>query len=547
MEQGKAKITCGGIAIAPVFEIKNQHLEVAQLPILSVEEELARLNQGAQQALEQISALIDKQDPNSQAVEILEFHLMLCQEDELLDPARELIAKGGINAAAAILQAGAQQAAEFKALDDPYMQERSADILDVAERIGACIAGVKVQSKPTSRVVIVADDLTPSQTAAFEREYIAAIVLRGGTANSHAAILARNMGIPSLIRAQLPHDIDGQILAVDAIAGNFYLNPDATTLSKMQQAKEDWDKAQLRLLALRGKPSHAPCGHKMLVCANIGTPDEIEFALENDCEGVGLMRSEFLFIGRETYPTEEEQYQAYARVATALNGRPLVIRTLDIGADKKCPYFNLPEEENPALGLRALRICLLRPELFKVQIRAICRAAARGKVLMMLPMVTSLQEIKQSKALLETCLQELAQEGKEYARPQLGIMIETPAAAILSAQLATEVDFFSIDTNDLMQYTCALDRQNAGLSSFYDPHHPALLELIKLTARNAHQAGIWIGICGELGSDLSLIDTFIEYGIDELSVSPSRILAVREKILHSTAACLNRRGAEVNF
>ncbi len=547
MQQGKAKIAGNGIAIGPVFEIKTQDLKVSDLAILSIEDELTRLQAGSEDALEQIKALIDEQGSDSAAAEILEFHAMLCQEDELLDPARELIKQGGINAAVAILQAGKAQADEFKALDDPYMQARAADMLDVSQRIASCIAGVKLQTKPSVRSVIVADDLTPSQTAAFAREHVAAIVLRQGTLNSHAAILARNMGVPSLIEASLPLNIDGKIMAVDATAGCYYLEPDEPTIVKMQQAKDDWDKEQLKLFALRGKASIAPCGHKMLVCANIGSPDEIEFALDNDCEGVGLMRSEFLYIGHETYPTEEEQYQAYARVATTLNGRPLVIRTLDIGADKKCPYFELPAEENPALGLRALRICLTRPELFKVQLRAICRAAARGNILLMLPMVTAVSEVQKAKALLEESLRELIREGKACTRPQLGIMIETPAAAVLSAQLAREVEFFSIGTNDLMQYTCALDRQNSSLAPFYDPHHPALLELIKLTARNAHAAGIWVGICGEAAADLSLTNTFIEYGIDELSVSPSRILPVRAQILSSDAECSNRRGSEILF
>lgn len=548
MVEGKARIACSGIAVAPVFEVKDAGLELEKIIAGSVERELAAFEQAVDVARSQLTALIDSLPADSEAAEIMEMHLMMADDPDLLDPVRKLIGNGGISAVAAMLKAGTEQAEEFKSLDDPYMQARSADILDVSRRIACAAAGVEYQPALSARSIIVADDLTPSQTVGFKREFIAGIVLRHGTMNSHAAILARNMGVPSLIEAtELAAGLSGKILVVDAVNGRYYVEPDNETLRHLQEIKNDWDKEQLKLLALRGKEAIAPCGHRILTAANIGTPDEIEFALDNDCEGVGLMRSEFLFIGRDDYPSEEEQYQAYARVASALNGRPLIIRTLDIGADKKCPYFNLPAEENPALGLRALRICLTRPELFKIQLRSICRAAARGKIRLMLPMVISITEIQKTKALLQECAHELSLEGKEYVLPPVGIMIETPAAAVLSATLAKEVDFFSIGTNDLMQYTCAIDRQNPRLEPFYDPHHPAVLELIRQTAVNAHQAGIFVGICGEMASDPVLTDLFIEFGIDELSVSPSRILALRHRILNSHAHCLNERPSNCNF
>lgn len=541
MLKGKARIACSGIAVGRIFELSSDDFNPLEVKPTGVEAEKELLEAGLAKAAADISEIIDNLTDNDEAEEILSLQLMMLDDPDITDAVRALVQTGRMSAAAAAVAVGQKQAQEFSALDDPYMRARSADILDVTRRLAFAIAGRDYGANLTERSIIVADDLTPSQTAGFKREYIGAIVLRQGTMNSHASILARNMGVPSLIEARLPEGINGKILGVDAIKGQYYLDPDADTIKVLEQANLEWYKEQLKLKQLRGRKSIAPCGHQILVCANIGTPDEIEMAMDNDCEGVGLMRSEFLYIGKETFPTEEEQYQAYVRTAATLDGRPLVIRTLDIGADKKCPYFNLPKEENPALGLRALRICLTRPEIFKVQLRAILRASVRGRIQMMLPMVTSVKEVQRAKEILAECEQELTLEGVAFKRPEVGIMIETPAAAILSGELAREVDFFSIGTNDLMQYTCALDRQNTAISEFYDPHHPALLELIRITVKNAHEHGIWAGICGELGSDLELTDTFVEYGVDELSVSPSMILPVRQKILNSPAVCQSER------
>ena len=542
MITGKGRTACQGVAIGTILEIEAPTVsDLSNDAYMSVEQELELLQEGlacAATELEELAAKTREQVGEDEA-EILEMQRMMLDDPDICDAIIAKIKKGAISASKAAIEVGIEQAREFEALDDQYMRERAADVKDVTSRISRAILGTNVVTL-TEPSIIVADDLTPSQTVAFDRKLILGFVLRKGTMNSHASILARTMNIPSLINTELPDEpLNGRILALDTDAQTFYLDPDSETIEHIMEAKDRFYARQMQLLKLRGKETVAPCGHRVKTFANIGRPDDVEAVLENDAEGIGLYRSEFLYIGKETYPSEEEQYRAYAKVASTMNGKLVIIRTLDIGADKVAHYFNLPEEENPALGMRAIRICLTRPEIFKTQLRALYRAAARGNIAIMLPMITSVDEVLKAKAICAEVEQELKNEGIEYKVPSLGIMIETPAAAILSDRLAKVVDFFSVGTNDLLQYTCAIDRQNQTLSDFYDPHHPALLEFLRIIAKNAHDNGIWVGICGELGGDLELTDTFIEYGYDELSVSPSVVLPLREKVLKSKAQCKN--------
>lgn len=542
MITGKGRTACQGVAVGTILEIQAPKVsDVSNDAYLSIEQELELLRDGLQKAGEELEALAEKTRAQigEEEAEILEMQRMMLDDPDICEGIEEKIKKGAISASKAAIEVGIEQAREFEALDDDYMKGRAADIKDVTSRISRAILGTNlVTLKDPS--IIVADDLTPSQTVAFDRKLILGFVLRKGTMNSHASILARTMNIPSLINTELPdEDLNGRTIAINTDTQMFYLDPDESTIQDIMVAKDKFYSRQLQLQKLRGMESITPNGHKVKTFANIGRPDDVEAVLENDAEGIGLYRSEFLYIGKETYPSEEEQYRAYAKVASTMNGKLVIIRTLDIGADKKAHYFNLPQEENPALGMRAIRICLTRPQIFKTQLRALYRAAARGNIAIMLPMITSVDEVLKAKEICREVELELKNDGLEYKIPSLGIMIETPAAAILSGELAKEVDFFSVGTNDLLQYTCAIDRQNQTLVDFYDPHHPALLEFLRIIAKNAHENGIWVGICGELGGDLTLTDTFIEYGFDELSVSPSVVLQLREKVIKSKAICKN--------
>lgn len=383
--------------------------------------------------------------------------------------------------------------------------------------------------------ILIAEDLTPSETVQMPKDKILAFVTRQGSSNSHTAILARIMGIPSLVKTQinLEEDLDGKMMIVDGFDGCYYIDPDEETLAKMQEKKRTADEYQRQLENYRGKESVTPHGQKIKLYANIGSPADVEHVLKGDAEGVGLLRSEFLYLGRDTYPTEDELFNAYRKVVEGLEGRRVVIRTLDIGADKQADYFELDKEENPALGLRGARICLRRPEVFRTQMRSIYRASALGPVSVMFPMIASVWEVRKLKEMCEQIREEMKQEGIKIGEVEHGIMIETPAAAVISDLLAEEVDFFSVGTNDLTQYTLAVDRQNPSLDGFDDPHHPALIRLLGMIAQNAHKAGIWCGICGELAADLTMTDTFLEMGYDELSVSPTRVLQLRKKVCES--------------
>lgn len=556
MYTGKGRCACAGITFGKVLHIKTPKVVASDRDCLSVDQELELFEGALSKAATELDRLIEKarEEIGDEQAEIFEIHRMMLEDPDICDNIRDRIKKGGINAADAAVSVGKEQAADFEALDDPYMRERAADVKDVTGRIARILRGGETVEL-TEACVIVADDLQPSQTVALDRSLILGFVLRHGTQNSHASILARTMNIPLIINSNLPSSLDGDgkaateseeamdltghTIGLDAVKGEFFIDPDHSTITKLMAAKDAFEQQRIRQLALRGQPGISKTGHRVYTFANIGQPDDVEQVLENDGEGIGLFRSEFLYLGRSDPPSEEEQFKAYAKVASAMNGRLVIIRTLDIGADKQVDYFDLPHEENPALGLRALRICLTKPEIFKTQLRAIYRAAARGNIAMMFPMVTRLKEIEQAKAICAEVVAELKSENIEYGEPKIGIMIETPAAAVLSRQLAEHVDFFSVGTNDLNQYTTACDRQNQNLGDFYDPHHEAVLELLRQIASNAHAAGITAGICGELAADPELTDKFIEMGYDELSVSPGAVLALRERVRNSEAVCLS--------
>lgn len=556
MYTGKGRCACAGITFGKVLHIKNPEVVASDRDCLSVDQELELFENALNKAAAELDRLIEKarEEIGDEQAEIFEIHRMMLEDPDICDNIRDRIKKGGINAADAAVSVGKEQAADFEALDDPYMRERAADVKDVTGRIARILRGGETVEL-TEACVIVADDLQPSQTVALDRSLILGFVLRHGTQNSHASILARTMNIPLIINSNLPSSLDGDgkaateseatmdltghTIGLDAVKGEFFIDPDQSTITKLMAAKDVFEQQRIRQLALRGQPGISKTGHRVYTFANIGQPDDVEQVLENDGEGIGLFRSEFLYLGRSDPPSEEEQFKAYAKVASAMNGRLVIIRTLDIGADKQVDYFDLPHEENPALGLRALRICLTKIEIFKTQLRAIYRAAARGNIAMMFPMVTRLKEVEQAKAICAEVVAELKSENIEYGEPKIGIMIETPAAAVLSRQLAEHVDFFSVGTNDLNQYTTACDRQNQNLGDFYDPHHEAVLELLRQIASNAHAAGITAGICGELAADPELTDKFIEMGYDELSVSPGAVLALRERVRNSEAVCLS--------
>ena len=442
---------------------------------------------------------------------------------------------GGASAAQAAHETGDAFSAAFAAMDDAYMQARAVDVKDMASRLVNILCGGRTGFAMEEPGILVAEDLTPSETVQLPKDKILAFVTRQGSSNSHTAILARIMNIPSLVQAQivLDDDLDGHQMIVDGFAGRYYIDPDEATLAEMSAKRADAQRIRQELEAYRGKPTVSKSGRKIKLYANIGNPEDVKYVLDGDAEGVGLLRSEFLYLGRDSFPTEEELFQAYRSVVQGLEGRPVVIRTLDIGADKQVDYFGLEHEENPAMGYRGIRICLTREDIFRPQMRAIYRASAYGPVSVMFPMIISVDEVRRIKAFCQTIREELTAAGIPFGEVELGIMIETPAAAVLSAELAKEVQFFSVGTNDLTQYTLAIDRQNAKLDAFYDPHHPAVLALLRLIAQSAHAAGIWVGICGELGADISLTETFLEMGYDELSVSPGRVLELRKKICES--------------
>ena len=538
MEVYQGKSVFGGIAIGRISVHKKDEQQVKRVRIEDSEQEILRYRQAKQTAMEQLQGLYQKalKEVGEANAAIFEIHQMMLEDDDYNESVENIIRMQQVNAEYAVASTGDNFAQMFSAMDDDYMRARSADVKDISERVlsvlGGRATGIAASGEP---VIIVADDLAPSETVQLNKDLVLSFVTVHGSVNSHTAILARTMSIPALIGTAIPltDDIDGKVGIVDGKNGCIYVDPDEDTLGKMQQLKlEEQEKKEL-LQTLKGRENITIDGKKIMLYANIGNSKDLAAVLQNDAGGIGLFRSEFLYLERETFPTEEEQFQIYRTVAETMAGKPVIIRTLDIGADKKCDYFEMEPEENPAMGCRAIRICLTRPEIFKTQLRALFRASAFGNISIMYPMIISVEEVHQIKEIVAEVKQELTEQGVAFGEPKQGIMIETPAAVMMSAELAKEVDFFSIGTNDLTQYTLAIDRQNPKLDAFYDPHHPAVLRMIQMVVENAHKAGIWAGICGELGADTSLTRRFLAMGVDELSMSPGSILPVRKIILET--------------
>jgi phosphotransferase system enzyme I (PtsI) len=475
---------------------------------------------------------------------------MMLEDDDYRESVENMIQTQKVNAEYAVAQTGDNFAQMFRAMDDDYMRERAADVKDISERLITVLGDQGIQKEASEGendtqeihekepVIIVADDLAPSETVQLDKDMVLSFVTVHGSTNSHTAILARTMSIPALIGTPLPLDetIDGKLGIVDGTEGVIYVDPDEEILSKMQALQKDENEKKELLQTLKGRENVTLDGQKIMLYANIGNIKDLATVLQNDAGGIGLFRSEFIYLEKDHYPTEEEQFQIYRTVAETMAGKRVIIRTLDIGADKQCDYFEMEKEDNPAMGCRAIRICLTRPEVFKTQLRALFRASAFGKIAIMYPMITSVEELKQIKAIVTEVKAELDEQGVKYHEPEQGIMIETPAAVMISDLLAKEVDFFSVGTNDLTQYTLAIDRQNTALDAFYDPHHPAVLRMISMVVENAHKAGIWAGICGELGADMELTKEFLAMGVDELSVSPGRILPIRKIVLETNVS-----------
>ena len=498
--------------------------------------EQSKFNAAVETAREQLSALFEKAkvEIGEEQAAIVEVQMLMLDDLDYLDGVAAAI-EGGSAAAIAALDTGEEFAEVFAAMDDEYMKARSADIRDMSHRLYDILCGNTGFQLPDGEFLLVAEDLAPSETIQLPRERILAFVTRQGSSSSHTAILARTLNIPSLVQANISlEEAEAcEVLAVDGFTGTWYMDPDEETMAmlKAKQAEAAADRAALE--AYRGKASVTKSGKKILLAANIGSPEDAEAAIAADCEGIGLMRSEFLYLGRDNLPSEDELFEAYKKVAQIMGERPVVIRTLDIGADKQVSYMGLEQEENPALGLRGLRICLTREEIFRPQLRAILRASVYGNLMVMFPMVASVWELKAAKALCAILRKELADEGVETKEVPIGVMVETPAAAVLAHELAKEAAFFSVGTNDLTQYTLAVDRQNAKLDKFYDPYHPALMALLAHIAKAANDAGIWAGICGELGADPKMTEKFIEMGYTELSMAAGRILETRKIVCES--------------
>lgn len=536
MEQIFGKGVSKGVAAGPISFYRRPSGEIPRRSVTDTAAELARFHDACETAKEQLGVLHDKAlaEAGEDAAMLFETHQMMLDDLDFVESIEGLIENDRLNAEAAVSDTGAQFAEMFAAMDDSYMQARAADIRDISTRVVGILTG-EGESGIVSDVpcIVAADDLAPSETVQLDKSLILGFITAGGSANSHTAILARTMGIPAIIGAgdALQAEMEGKYAIIDGQTGETVIEPDDAERERLlkKQAKE---KALKELLdQLKGKPNVTKDGRNVMVYCNIGSPADIDAVLQNDGGGIGLFRSEFLYLQGSDYPTEDEQFEAYKTVAERMGGRRVIIRTLDIGADKQADYFHLDKEENPAMGLRAIRICLTRPEVFRTQLRALYRASAYGKIAIMFPMITSVWEVQEIKRICRNIRAELAEEGVPMAdKVELGIMIETPAAVMMSAELAREVDFFSVGTNDLTQYTLAVDRQGVGLDRFFDAHHPAVLRMLRMTAENAHKAGIWIGICGELGADAELTETFLSMGIDELSVSPSAVLPLRSAI-----------------
>ena len=538
MQVYNGKSVFGGIAIGKISVYQKKEQQVKRVKVEDPDQEMARYGKAKAEGIRQLQGLYDKalKEVGEANAEIFEVHQMMMEDDGYNESVENIVRSQGVNAEYAVATTGDNYAQMFSAMDDDYMRERAADVRDISERLLTILNGEDTGSVDADEPkIIVAEDLAPSETVQLDKDKVLSFVTVKGSLNSHTAILARTMAIPALVNTSMTLDsvMDGKLGIVDGASGTFYVDPDEKTLEEMKKRQEeDLSRKQL-LQTLKGKDNVTLDGQKVMLYANIGNIKDLATVIQNDAGGIGLFRSEFIYLEKEDFPTEEEQFQIYRQVAQTMAGKRVIIRTLDIGADKQCDYFHMEHEENPALGCRAIRICLTRPEIFKTQLRALFRASVFGRIAIMYPMITSVQEVRQIKKIVEEVKQELTSQGVEFGNPEQGIMIETPAAAIISDDLAKEVDFFSIGTNDLSQYTMAIDRQNPQLDPFFDPHHPAVLRMISMVVENAHKAGIWAGICGELGADQSLTKEFLAMGVDELSVSPGSILPLRKIILET--------------
>ena len=530
------KSVFGGVAIGRIAFYKRNEITIKRTHVDDIEGEVKRFETAKEKAVAQLQELYNKamEDVGESNAMIFEIHQMMLEDLDYVESIVNIITTQKVNAEYAVGTTADNFAAMFQAMDDAYMQGRAADVKDVSERLLQVLSDNSTDAmKMDEPSIIAADDLVPSETVQLDKEKALSFITMYGSANSHTAILARTMNIPAVISLgeDLKKEYDGKLAIVDGLEGKVYIEPDAKTMEAMQE-KQRKDQEQKELLEqLKGKENITKSGQKVNLYANIGNLADVGAVLKNDAGGIGLFRSEFLYLESETYPTEEQQFSVYKTVAENMAGRKVIIRTLDIGADKQVDYFGLCKEENPAMGYRAIRICLTKPEIFKTQLRALYRASAFGQIAIMFPMIISVNEVRRIKDIIEEVKKELTEEGIAFRENvELGIMIETPAAVMVSRELAKEVDFFSVGTNDLTQYTLAIDRQNQKLDAFYDSHHPAVLEMIRMAAANAHAEGKWIGICGELAADLSLTETFLEMKIDELSVAPGLVLPIRKRI-----------------
>ena len=535
----KGKGVYGAVASGKISVFKKQNIAIKRVHCTDTANEIARVESAKAKTLEQLQAIYEKalKEVGETNAQIFEIHMMMLEDDDYNDSIVNIIENQKVNAEYAVAVTADNFADMFSSMDDSYMQARAADVRDISDRIIANLTGVGSDNVELyDKMIVCAEDLAPSETVSLDKDKVVAFVTVHGSSNSHTAILARNMNIPAVIGVGdefLEKVNNGDEAFVDGFTGEIFVNPDAETREKLVTRQQSEDEKKRLLQELKGKENITEDGKRINIFANIGSVDNIGAVLLNDAGGIGLFRSEFLYLENSDYPTEEQQFLAYKRVLESMAGKKVIIRTLDIGADKQVDYFGMNKEENPALGYRAIRICLTRPEIFKVQLRALYRASVFGNLGIMFPMITSVREVEQILAICDEVKKELSEQGITYSKTiEVGIMIETPAAAIISDKLAPLVDFFSVGTNDLTQYTLACDRQNPDIEAFCDTHHEAILRLIEMAAENAHKNGIWIGICGELAADTSLTETFLRMGIDELSVSPSFVLKVRDTVRH---------------
>lgn len=538
MQICRGKSVFGGIAIGKICVFSKKEKQIKRVKVEDSQRELMRYAEATKTAKKQLGELYEKalKEVGETNAEIFEIHQMMLEDEDYADSVKNIIHSQMVNAEYAIGVTADNFANMFAAMEDDYMRARAADVRDISERLLSILEGNQSSNLESDEpVIILADDLAPSETVQMDKDKILSFVTVHGSVNSHTAILARTMGIPALVNTDtvFSEELNGMPAIVDGFQGILYLEPDEVTMQKMQQKQAGEEEKKKLLLDLKGKEDVTLDGHRIMLYANIGNTKDLALVLKNDASGIGLFRSEFIYLESKDYPTENEQFQIYKSVAETMAGKKVIIRTLDIGADKRTEYFDLEPEENPALGYRAIRICLTQTDIFKTQLRAILRASVYGNIAIMYPMITSISEVRQIKQIVEEVKKELGEQQIAYGDVKQGIMIETPASVMVSEELAKEVDFFSIGTNDLTQYTLAIDRQNPKLDAFYDAHHPAVLKMIHMVIENAHKAGIWAGICGELGADTELTQEFLAMGVDELSVSPGGILPIR-KIIRET-------------